>query len=52
VEDWLARVCARPSFAAAITQWLTDADRARFDIPRDETWSEIARVMPAARSAA
>jgi hypothetical protein len=33
-------------------KWLTDVDRARFDIPRDETWSEIAKVMPAPRSAA
>lgn len=52
VEDWFARMRARPSFETAVTKWLTDADRARFDIPRDETWSEIAKVMPAARSAA
>ena len=52
VEDWFARVRARPSFDIAVTKWLTDADRERFDIPRDETWSEVAKVMPAARSAA
>jgi glutathione S-transferase len=52
VEDWFARVRARPSFETAVTTWLTDVDRARFDIPRDETWSEIAKVMPPARSAA
>ena len=52
VEDWFARVRARPSFETAVTKWLTEVDRARFDIPRDETWSEIAKVMPAARSAA
>jgi glutathione S-transferase len=52
VEDWFARVRARPSFTTAITRWLTDADRERFNIPRDETWGEIAKVMTAARSAA
>ena len=52
VEDWFARARARPSFATAITRWLTDADRERFDIPRDETWSEVAKVMGAARTAA
>jgi glutathione S-transferase len=52
VEDWFARVRERPSFATAITRWLTDADRERFDIARDEIWSEVAKVMPAARNAA
>jgi glutathione S-transferase len=52
VEDWFARVRARPSYAGAITRWLTDADRERFDIARDEIWGEVARVMPAVRSAA
>jgi len=52
VEDWFARVRARPSYATAVTKWLTDADRERFDISRDEIWSEVARVMGAARSAA
>jgi glutathione S-transferase len=52
VEDWFARVRARPSFATGVTKWLTDADRGRFDIPRDEIWGEIARVMGTARSAA
>ena len=51
VEDWFARMRARPSFATAVSGWLTDADRERFDIARDEIWSEISAVMPA-RSAA
>ncbi len=45
VDDWFARMRARPSFATAVTKWLTDADRERFDIPRDRTWAEIAAVM-------
>jgi glutathione S-transferase len=52
VEDWFARMRARPSFATAVTKWLTDADRERFNIPRDETWAEIAKVMTAAHTAA
>ncbi len=51
VEDWFARMRARRSFATAITQWLTDADRERFDIPRDETWAEIVKVMQARQAA-
>jgi glutathione S-transferase len=45
VEDWFARMRARPSFATAVTHWLTDADRERFDIPREEIWREISTVM-------
>lgn len=52
VEDWLARMRARPSFDTAITRWLTEADRARFDIPREQTWGEIEKAMTATRSAA
>jgi glutathione S-transferase len=48
VEDWFARVRARPSYAGAISKWLTDGDRERFDISRDEIWSEVDRVMSAA----
>jgi glutathione S-transferase len=52
VEDWFARVRARPSFEAGITRWMTDADRDRFAISRDETWGEIEKVMSQNRSAA
>jgi len=45
VEDWFARIKARPSFDVAVSRWLTDADRERFDISRDEIWAEIERVM-------
>jgi len=51
VEDWFARMRARPSFATAVTRWLTDADRERFDIPREDIWREISAVM-APRNAA
>jgi len=51
VEDWFARIKARPSYAAAVTKWLTDADRERFDIARDETWADIERVMRARKAA-
>ena len=51
VEDWFARMRARPSFATAVTEWMTDADRDRFDIPRDEIWAEIAKVMDARAAA-
>jgi glutathione S-transferase len=45
VEDWFSRMRARPSFARGITQWMTEADRERFDISPAETWGEIEKVM-------
>jgi len=45
VANWLARVRARPSFDRAITEWLSDADRERFDIPREETWRTVSEVL-------
>jgi len=51
VEDWFARIRARPSYEAAVRKWLTDADRERFDISRDEIWAEIERVMSARKAA-
>lgn len=48
VADWLARVRARPSFERAITRWLSDADRDRFDIPREETWRAARQILGAA----
>ena len=52
LTDWLARIRARPSYQLAIEKWLTDADRARFDIPREKTWREIENVMAGQSSAA
>ena len=51
VADWLARVRARPSFDQAITQWLSDADRERFDIPREATWRTVSEVLRGAAGA-
>jgi len=51
LEDWFARMRARPSFATAITCWLTDADRDRFDIARDQIWAEIAAAMASPKAA-
>jgi hypothetical protein len=36
---------ARPSFAAAVTRWLGDADRDRFDVPRDETRQKLHEIL-------
>jgi glutathione S-transferase len=45
VADWLARIRTRPSFDQAITKWLSDADRERFDVPREETWRKVTEVL-------
>jgi glutathione S-transferase len=52
LADWFRRVRERPSFAQGITKWMTDADRERFDIPREETWRDIEKIMSASRGAA
>jgi glutathione S-transferase len=48
VADWYARMRARENFEPGIDRYLTPAERARFDVPRGETWSEIERAMQAA----
>lgn len=45
LTDWLARIRARPSYQTAIEDWPSAADRARFDLPREEIWREIEQVM-------
>jgi glutathione S-transferase len=45
LADWLARVRARPSFPRAITEWLSAADRERFDIPREETRRKVQDIL-------
>jgi glutathione S-transferase len=45
VAAWLDRMRARPSFAAAVTRWLGDADRDRFDVPRDETRRKLHEIL-------
>jgi hypothetical protein len=48
LADWLTRIRARPSFDRAITEWLSAADRDRFDIPRAETWQKVQEILRAA----
>lgn len=45
VEAWYARIRERPSFPAAVTDWLSDADRDRFTVPREETWAKACEVL-------
>lgn len=47
VTDWLARVRARPSFDEAVTKWLSEADRERFAVPREETWQKVREILDA-----
>lgn len=48
LAGWLARIRARPSFDRAITEWISPADRERFDIPRTETWRKVQEILDAA----
>ena len=45
VADWYARIRARPSFVAAVTDPISAADRDRFNVPRDETWAKVKEVL-------
>ena len=45
VAAWYDRIRSRPSFATAVTGAMTDADRARFTVPRDETWAKAQEVL-------
>jgi glutathione S-transferase len=45
VVDWLARIRGRSSFDNAVTRWLSEADRERFDIPREETWQTVREIL-------
>jgi glutathione S-transferase len=49
VAAWLARVRERPSFEAAVTRWVSDADRDRFDVPRAETAAKIHEILSSQR---
>ena len=52
VADWLERVRARPNYRPGIEACLTAADRARFDLPREETWRDIEKAIAPERTAA
>ncbi len=45
VTEWLERVRARPSFADAVTRYMTDADRARFTVPREQVWNDAKSIL-------
>lgn len=45
VAAWLARVRERPSFDRAITRWMSDADRDRFDVPHAETSAKVREIL-------
>ena len=45
LSAWLERMRARPTFDLAITNWLSDADRQRFDIAPEETAQKVRLVL-------
>jgi len=45
VADWLRRIRERPSYEKAITDYFTDADKERFDIPREETAQKVREIL-------
>ena len=44
VEDWCARIRERPSFAHAITSWLTDTDRGRYAAISEDPFPKVAAM--------
>lgn len=46
VADWFARMRQRPIFDSAITAYLDDDARQRFDVPRDKVWAECMSILP------
>jgi glutathione S-transferase len=48
VARWIERMRGRPSFAKAVTGWLSDADTERFTVPRAETEARVAEILGAA----
>jgi glutathione S-transferase len=45
VAAWLARMRERPSFDDAVTRWMSDADRDRFDVPGAETDARVRDIL-------
>ncbi len=45
VEEWFGRITARPSFEHAISGVLTDADKERLRVPREESWTTASRIL-------
>jgi glutathione S-transferase len=44
LATWYERIKARPSFAPAVTKWLTDADRERFAVDREAVHHALSRI--------
>ncbi len=42
---WYDRVRARPSFKAAVIDPISEADRDRFNVPREETWAKVTEIL-------
>ena len=47
VADWYARIQERPTFQSCIKDWLTDTDRARYEVPRDEVAEKVRAILAA-----
>lgn len=45
VADWYARIKARPTFKTCLTDWLTDSDRDRYTVPRDEIAAKVQSIL-------
>jgi hypothetical protein len=45
VAAWLVRMRERPSFYDAVTRWMSDADRDRFDVPRTEIAAKLHELL-------
>lgn len=45
VTAWYARIRERPSFASAVTSWLTDTDRARYAAVSEDPFPKIAAMV-------
>jgi glutathione S-transferase len=52
VSDWLVRVRGRANYQPGMDGHLSAADRARFDLPREQIWREIETAMSGPRGAA
>jgi glutathione S-transferase len=48
VAAWLERMRERPSFASAVTRWLTEADRRRFGGPHEEARAALGAILASA----
>ncbi len=45
VAAWYERIKARPSFQSAVVDPISEADRERFTVPREESWAKAREVL-------